>query len=352
MAQPPWKDAVARARRGGGQRAAADPALPAAALSPVDRLVAAAPGLQGLLDERRRLEERMQAITGQGPGDPRYAVEPLDRRRAALAAWSADRDAGRDGRRNSAAAFSPQAPPLRGTSADLLRGTSADQLRGTAADTLRRTAADLLRVTPGEQPADARAGRPAAASDDAPRRALGRLFDAGPEGRRARGKAGEDGPSLSDAGRSLGEVGRSLSDGGRAPDAQRRVVQPQAERQRSDGNPLDRRLARARDMAARARRTLDASERALDHARDAISSGWQERARERIPGLGRADRYVQEAAKKLQVLVGTLDEIGQKADRLRSLASDMRELKDADEANDEARRERALNRLKAKRQEN
>lgn len=260
MAQPPWKDALVRASRGATAPA---PAAAPAAPPPLERVVAAAPGLQRLLDERRALEQQMQGLTGAAAGDPRYAVEPLDQRRAALAAWSQCRDAARDGRRNPAAAFVPQAPPL----------------RATAADNLRATAADVLRATPGELLAEA---RPAPTTN---------------------------------------------------PD------------------PLDRRLARARDMAARARRTLDAAERPLDQARDAIPRDWQQRARDRIPGLGKDDHYVREAARKLSVLVGSIDEMGARADRLRSLARDMRELKQADEAGDEARRERALGRLQARRRD-
>jgi hypothetical protein len=264
MAQPPWKDALVRA-----SRSAAAPAAP----PPLERVAAAAPGLQHLLDERRALEQRMQGLTGGAAGDPRYAVEPLDQRRAALAAWSQSRDAARDGRRNPAAAFAPQAPPL----------------RGTAADTLRATAADALRATPGEVLAEARPTR---------------LFE--------------------------------------------RFERPVPS---ANPDPLDRRLARARDMAARARRTLDAAERPLDQARDAIPRDWQQRARDRIPGLGKDDHYVRESARKLSVLVGSIDEIGARADRLRGLARDMRELKQADEAGDEARRERALGRLQARRRE-
>ncbi|OYX78005.1 MAG: hypothetical protein B7Y82_05550 [Sphingomonadales bacterium 32-65-25] len=357
MAQPPWKDALARARRSDGSRPAPvaplRPAEAARAAAPsVEQLAAQAPGLRQLLAERQALEQQMQGLTGGNPADPRYAVEPLDRRRAALAAWAQSRDAARGARRDPAAAFAPQAPPLRATAADLLRGTSADQLRGTNAD--------LLRATPGELPGDARPSRlfeaferpPAApaANDDPPLRALGRGLapPAQPESRRARRAAQDDGPPLGEAGRPLGAAGRQLAEAGRSLGSAGRQADPP---RGSSGDPLDRRLARARDMAARARRTLDNSERALDAARDAIPGDWQERARERIPGIGKADHYVREAARKLSTLAGAIDDIGSKADRLRGLARDMRELKEADAANDEARRERALDRLKARRQE-
>ncbi len=353
MAQPPWKDALARARRSDGSRPATvaplGPAEAARAAPGVEQLAAQAPGLKQLLAERQALERQMQGLTGGNPADPRYAVEPLDRRRAALAAWGQSRDAARGARRDPAAAFAPQALPLRATAADVLRGTSADQLRGTSAD--------FLRATPGELPGDARPSRlfeiferGPAANDDPPLRALGRALTppAEPESRRARRAAQDDGPPLGEAGRQLGAAGRQLAEVGRSLGSAGRQAEPP---RGNSGDPLDRRLARARDMAARARRTLDNSERALDQARDSIPGDWQERARERIPGLGKADHYVREAARKLSTLAGAIDDIGSKADRLRGLARDMRELKEADAANDEARRERALDRLKARRQE-
>lgn len=372
MAQPPWKDALARARRNDTGRAQADPMARQTGIPPVEELAAQAPGLRQLLVERQALEQQMQGLTGGNPSDPRYAVEPLDRRRAALAAWAQSRDAARSLRRDPAASFAPQAPPLRATAADLLRGTgagklrgtSADQLRGTSADQLRGTSADLLRATPGELPADARPARvfetfdrppvSPAANDDPPLRALGRVLDTPqPEpGRRARNADQDNSLPLGEAGRKLGAAGRQLGEAGRNIDTARRTAPPEPERPRNNnGDPLDRRLARARDMAARARRTMNSAERALDHARDAIPGDWQERARERIPGLGKADHYVREAARKLSTLADAFDDIGSKADRLRGLARDMRELKEADAANDESRRERALERLKAKRQE-
>lgn len=117
------------------------------------------------------------------------------------------------------------------------------------------------------------------------------------------------------------------------------------------GDALDRRLARARDMIARARTPATAANRALDAARDAIPANWTERARERIPGLGRADPYVRETARKLAVAVGTIAELTDKADEMHALASNVRELRDADTANDDARRDRALDRLRARRAE-
>jgi hypothetical protein len=308
----------------------------AAAAPSLDRLAETAPGLSRLLAERQALEQQMAALTGGDPADPRYAVEPLDRRRAALNAWGAGRDAARASRRSPDAAFAAVAPPL-----------GPPPLRATAAEQLRGTSADQFRSTPGELPAALRPTAPA--NDDPPLRALERLIERAPASRRERSDRASDDPPLGEAGRRLGEAGRALADLGRAAAARPDAAEPA--RPRSSADPLDRRLARARDMAGRARRIAQASERALDGARDAIPNDWQERARERIPGLGRADTYVRETLRKLQVAVGTVDEIGQKADRLRSLARDMRELKEADEANDEARRERAIERLKARRQE-
>lgn len=119
----------------------------------------------------------------------------------------------------------------------------------------------------------------------------------------------------------------------------------------SVGDALDRRLARARDLVSRSRAAGTIAERALDAARDAIPSDWLARAEDRIPGLGRADPYVRETARKLTVAVGSIDELTSKADQLREMASNVRDLREADAANDDARRDRALDRLRARRAE-
>jgi hypothetical protein len=98
---------------------------------------------------------------------------------------------------------------------------------------------------------------------------------------------------------------------------------------------------------------LDRSDalQALRKARNAIPAAWEERLRERVPGLGQADPYVRESRRKLAVSVGTLEEIADKSERLREAALAVRELQRADEAGDDARRDRALERLKAGRAE-
>ncbi len=328
------------------------------------QVAAVAPGLQPLLEERRALEERMQRLVGATTSDPRYSVEPLDRRRAALAAWGDERDASRGQRRRQGAAPADVPLSLRGTAADFLRGTGADQLRGTSADQLRGTNADQLRATPAELPPELRPGRVSeiferasgrdSLEHDPPLRVLKPVSERSREDTnlpQARRRRGTDEAGLSEMARSLVAARRERATSSSEDIELRRATSEQQTRDRDTGDALERRLGRARAMAARARRALNGADRALDQARDAIPNDWQRRAEERIPGLGRADGYVREAARKLSVLVGTIEEIGEKADRLRSMAREMRELKEADESNDEARRERALDRLRARRQE-
>lgn len=329
MAQAPWQDALTRRARAGGVAPARTP------VAPVDREAAlrqaeAMPALTGLMAERQALEAQMAGLTGQGgAGDPRYQVEPLDRRRAALAEWADARDALRHQRREERPAGEVEATP-------------APDMR-TSVTPLRATAGDRLRPTPGELLPEARPRREveAAAMQERPQaetplRALSGNTEPGERPRRRRGP----------------EPAWRWS----KPRAEPRPrAAPPSPRERAPMTPLlDQRLARAREkaaMAARAQKALVGGDRSLDAARDAIPADWRERARAHVPGLGRADPYVRETAQKLKVAVGTLEEMGEKAERMRSLARDMRELKAADEANDEARRERALERLKARRQE-
>ena len=289
----PWQDRLAQAKAGGAAPGTATITPAAVAQAPQPDPTRFAPGLRALIDERAKLEQQMAALTGPPP-DPRYAVAPMADRRAEFARWSAARDGTR---------------PEADAAPTALRwpGDRVPQLRGTPGEMLRATPGELLRATPGEA---VPAGR--VPIDPAKWSALR-----------------DTGGALSDAGRAL--AGPGEGGGGSA------------------GDPLDRRLARARDLASRSRRAYAAAERALAGAKQAIPDDWAERARERVPGLGRADPYVRETAKKLAVVVGTLEEMGDKADQLRETASAVRELKAADEAGDDARRDRALDRLKAKR---
>ena len=349
MSDPPWKDALRRAKSPAPAAAPAARATPSPprGLPPGADPAAVSPNLARLMAERQALESRMAGLTGQGGlGDPRYAVTPLDQRRAELERWSAGRDAAR-------AAVAPRPDPHPPALPPALRGTAADALRTTPGEGLRATPGEQARPTPGEltpdlrrfttpeiferPPAPAREAaweRPAAAPREAPWERIAAR----------REPASSTDPSRRLA--SLAEAGRGLRDAGRALQGV-----DQRPRAASASDPLDRRLAKARDMVSRGRKAYAAAERALDSARDAIPSDWVERARERIPGLGRADPYVRETARKLSVAVGELADYAERADRLREMASDVRELKEADEARDDARRDRALERLKAKRSE-
>ncbi|AYV47423.1 hypothetical protein CFHF_05770 [Caulobacter flavus] len=382
MSDPPWKDALRRAKAPTPTPARAAPAPsvgPPAGADPA----ALSPNLARLMAERQALESQMARLTGHGAlGDPRYAVTPLNQRRAELDRWGAARDAARVAAGPRPDPHPPALPPaLRGTAADALRTTPGEGLRATPGEQVRPTPGgltpDLRRFSPTEvferpapssrqapwerPPASPREApwdrpavsprdapwerpaaspretpweRPAAAPREAPWERLAARREAEPLAEPSRRLS-----SLADAGRGLRDAGRALRDPAERP------------RAATATDPLDRRLAKARDMVSRGRKAYAAAERALDSARDAIPSDWVERARERIPGLGRADPYVRETARKLSSHVGEIADFAEKADRLREMASDVRELKEADEARDDARRDRALERLKAKRSE-
>jgi len=90
---------------------------------------------------------------------------------------------------------------------------------------------------------------------------------------------------------------------------------------------------------------------AIDRVRKAIPDDWRRRAREAVPALGEGDAYARRAEELLSVATGTLDEIGEQSDKLRSMAADVRELRASDEAGDDARRRKALDRLRTRKQE-
>lgn len=347
MPDAPWKDALKRARDpASAPRRVASARLPASssALDPAT----VSPELARLMEERRALEARMTGLAGAaGPSDPRYAVTPLDQRRAELARWSAGRDAGRAALGAAALAGRAVTPPAPNPA---LRATPGETARGGSDPALRATPGESVRPTPGGLPPDLRRvaapltelfERPAPTSRERPREKSG---DKPRE--RASANAEREADPRAEASRRLAaiaESGRALRDAGRA------LRTPEDRPRNGPGDPLDRRLERARDMVSRGRKAYAAAERSLDAAREAIPRDWVERAREKIPGLGRADPYVRETARKLAVVVGTIDELTDKADQMREMARDVRELREADESHDDARRERALEKLKAKR---
>jgi len=337
MPDAPWKDALKRARdpTPAPTRIAAPQAF--GALPDPTTL---SPELARLMEERRALEARMTGLTGGvGPSDPRYAVTPLDQRRAELARWGAGRDAARAVSAGAVPADRAAPPPA---PLPALRATPGEVARAPG-PALRPTPGGSVRPTPGALTPDLRSAAPLAELFERPAPPP-RMRDKPSD--RPTGAASRDADPRAEASRRLAAAaqgGRALRDVGRALRA------PENRPRNGPEDPLDRRLERARDMVSRGRKTYAAAERALDSAREAIPRDWVERARERIPGLGRADPYVREAARKLAVVVGTIDELTDKADQMRGMARDVRELREADAAHDDARRDRALERLKAKR---
>lgn len=87
---------------------------------------------------------------------------------------------------------------------------------------------------------------------------------------------------------------------------------------------------------------------------DRLVATWRERGRALVPQLPRraaADPYLRDLGRKLGVDTGTIAEIGARSEELRETALAIRELREADEARDETRRERALGRLRQRRTE-
>ncbi|PVM87136.1 hypothetical protein DDF67_14605, partial [Caulobacter endophyticus] len=118
MSDPPWKDALRRAKSPTPAPAPIRAApSPSRGSSPGADPAALSPNLARLMAERQALESRMAQLTGQdGLGDPRYAVTPLDQRRAELERWGAGRDAARATVAPRPDPHPPALPPaLRGT---------------------------------------------------------------------------------------------------------------------------------------------------------------------------------------------------------------------------------------------
>lgn len=301
----PWKDALKAAD---APRAAAAPAPTAIDLAMLS------PQLSALAEERQRLETRMAALAqgNEGPAtsDPRFVVAPFAERRADHRAWERCRERGRaqkadapDARQPRPASREPDdaggsrigrnnrsndaQPPVR----DNADRDDAARAAGPEAQPRRRAPQPALRETPGERVIDADRPPPARADDDTvPWR---RLMP----------------PDLPD------------------PIMRLSMLREQLREQLRDKVP------------------------AIDRVRNAIPDDWRRRAREAVPALGEGDTYARRAEELLSVATGTLDEIGEQSDKLRSLAADVRELRASDEAGDDARRRKALDRLRARKQE-
>lgn len=340
---PPWRDALHRAARP-SVATTAIPTAPAptaaavrASASKANR-AAVSPRLAALIAERERLQASVTALTAGSTSDPRYAVATMAERRAEFARWSSERDSRRPEPR------AVQSEPLRaGHSAGLHPQLAFPPLRATPGEA----------VPAGSVPMDPRQWMASRDASGARSMAL-RGDDIG--ARQARSSTLRGGAD------SLAEVGRALRAVG---SAERAVTLPRepggrqqatpenraGERLRGAAAPLERGLERARDWLSVSRKVGARAKHALGRAHSAIQDDWEERARERIPGLGRADPYVRETARKLTVAVGTVDELTEKADQMREQAQAIRELEAADAAGDDERRERALERLKVRRAE-
>jgi len=325
--RPPWGDALRRAAGGPPPASAAPTTAPRAGASaatvPFDP-ARVSPQLAALMAEREQLQAGMRAVTGGDGADPRYTVQPMAARRAEHSRWSEQRDS------------------VRGAAT-----VSQENTERVRASVWPKSPAPALRATRGETEPTGRVPTDPSAwmtARDASSGIVERVRVAAPDDDWARPKplpkTRPDTRATPLPASRAAEQPTPLPDG-----ATTRTATTTA------GDPLERRLVRARDLVSRARKNGAKAEQALSRARSAIPDAWLERARERIPGLGRADPYVRETARKLSVAVGTIDELSAKGDQLRASARAVRELKEADESNDDARRDRALERLKGRRAE-
>jgi hypothetical protein len=328
MAGEPWRDALRRSTLGSavpgtspGTAATAGSAAapPSGATAPASARNAdpaqLSPRIAALQQERDALQARLAALTTNDAlsGDPRYAVPPMAARREDYLRWAGARDArrtsGRDATEDRPRPRAEAAPP------------------GDA----RAEPAPALRPTPGEaEPAGSVPTDPLAwmrNRDQAMVRARARDAAAAPRTVEAARDTLRDGARTT-----VDDIGRALPAFDRV-DATRRM------RERADDT--------LREVARPVSKAMDA----LQRPKRAIAEDWAERARKRVPALGKDDGYDKRAQRLLGVDVGSLEDIAAQSDKLRDQARQMREIADLATEKDEARRERAINRLRERKQQ-
>lgn len=305
-----WRDAL--------KQAAAPPAPPArpAAIDPA----AVSPALKALLDERKRMEAGMAGLTGQATSDPRFAVAPLAQRRAELARWSASRDAARP-------TPQPRTPEWQRA---VSKPGAPDPLPADRSAGGRMPAEPVAADRPSKPVDRPTADKSTADRLGADRSVAGRMLAALAEPALRDTPGGTPGGTAASA-----DAFTTLRDAVRA-----------AARQDPSGFTA-RAFDRIPDAVAKPRK----AEEALDRAKKAIDSDWRGRARALVPDLVKELPFSPKVKEALKVAVGSVDDLTDRAERLRDTLRDARELKAADEAGDDRRRDRALERLKAKRQE-
>jgi hypothetical protein len=284
-------------------------------------IAAVNPRLGALIDEQHRLNAEMQSLaaptSGLNPRDAaRFQLASREDRVAEQRAWQQHREAARDRSRER----SPHAPPVASSRAGSVPPEPA--MRGRAlhpAGTMPRSALDavtdgssspdlelpwLRRLDAGSPPDDNSVGTRRRDGDDPPReRKSGRLRD-GVADRQPRLR---DGPS------------RRLADHvGRAEDAPRRV-------RRAVNDQLDRPRQKVKKLA----------------------EDW-ERRRDSVRGdLDRYGSYAEDSKRVLSIVSGGSGNLEQRAEKAIEKLAEQR----ADEAEHEARRSRALESSRARREE-
>ncbi|HEX6374520.1 MAG TPA: hypothetical protein VFZ91_02255 [Allosphingosinicella sp.] len=314
MPGPDWRDVQRR------QASARAPAPVPGRVEP-PRLPQPADGspLGRLMAQRQALEQRMQMLTGEAPPDPRtaalYQVRPMAERRAEHDAWQLQRE--REAQRARAdladrrRSDDPQrAPRVDGRDeADAVAGDPALRpTRGERGPPLRGTAAD-------------RQGRRRPGPGEAPLRALSGL----------REKLGGLDRALGDADRQLAERGMS------------REREDLAQMKKDMG--LDRILSGAGKLDDMLERGAPSS-RSPERAERVVEDDWLKR-RDAIGGQDMESYqrgFKERAARLFGVDTGTIDQVGERLQRLRESSLDRKRETQEEERRDEERRARAVQR--------
>ena len=324
MAGEPWRDALRRSSLGGavpGTSPGSAPGMAApagSASAPASGASARnadpaqlSPRIAQLQQERDALQAKIAALTTNDAlsGDPRYAVSPMAARREDYLRWASARDA------------------RRATGRETAEDRPRTRAEADAAGDARAEPVPALRATPGEaEPA----GR-------VPTDPLAWMRNRDQAIVRERARDAEAALRTFDAARA--DTRATVDDIGRALPAFDRVDATRRMRERADETlrEVARPVAKAVEQLSRPKR--------------AIAEDWAERARKRVPALGKGDGYDKRAQRLLGVDVGSLEDIAAQSDKLRDQARQMREIADLATEKDEARRERAINRLRERKQQ-
>lgn len=310
MAGPSWRD-VER-RQAGARPAAAAPVPGRVAPLRAPELGAVSP-LGKLMAQREALEQRMQTLTGEAPPDPRtaalYQVRPMAERRAEFDAWQMQRE--REAQRARSGLIERRSAE---------RGEPASERR-TAPGEQEALEEPSLRATRGE------AGPPlrGTAADRDPRRRPSPADEARSGLSGLRDKLGNLDRALGDADRQLAERGMNRE----REDLARMKKDMGLDRILSGAGKLDSMLERGAPSA-----------KSPERAERVIEDDWLKR-RDAIGGQDMESYqrgFKERAARLFGVDTGTIDQVGERLQRLRETSLERKRESQEQERRDEDRR--------------